>query len=187
MKEVVAQILGILALVAMVLSYQQKERVNLLRFQMLSNALYGISYFMLGVTTMAVMSIVNVARSFVFSKNDTKWGKSPAWLYLFLGATLVGGIISWQGFLSLLVIIATLLLTVTLYSTNMAFMRRVFLILPFLYIATNIVSRSIGGIGNDIFCIISAVIAIWRFDIKKKKADSEETEQELVDSDKQIN
>ena len=163
--------LAVFALLAMVLSYQQKNRKTLLWLQMLSNALYAVHYGTLGATTMVVMSIVNVARSFVFSKNDTKWGKSRIWLYLFLALTLAGGIWAWEGPLSLLVITATLLLTVTLYSDNLAFMRKMFLILPFLYIAYNVVKRSWGGIGNDVFCIVSALIAIWRFDIKKKPAE----------------
>ena len=182
MKDVTAQVLGILALLAMVLSYQQKERKRLLWFQLGSNALYAVSYFLLGANTMVVMCIVNVARSFVFSKNDTKWGKSRFWLYLFLAVALVGGIVTWSGWLDLLIIAATLLLTVTLYSTNLRFMRKVFLILPFMYIAYNVAHKSYGGIGNDVFCIVSAMIAIWRFDIKKKSAEKEEAGQDSVGS-----
>ena len=180
--DVIAQVLGILALVAMVLSYQQKSRVWLLRFQLLSNLLYAVSYFMLGAFTGGAMSLVNVARSYVFSKKDTKWGSSPIWLYVFLGITLVSGIVTWEGPLSLLVIAATMLLIITLNSTNLRFMRKMFLVLPFLYITYNVVNKSMGGIGNDIFCIVSALIAIWRFDIRKK-ADEEKTEQESVVSE----
>ena len=182
MKDVTAQVLGILALLAMVLSYQQKERKRLLWFQLVSNAIYGVHYYLIGAMTMVAMSGINVARSFVFSKNDTKWGKSRFWLYLFLAVALVGGIVTWSGWLDLLIIAATLLLTVTLYSTNLRFMRKVFLILPFMYIAYNVAHKSYGGIGNDVFCIISAMIAIWRFDIKKKDAEEEEAGQDSVGS-----
>ncbi|MBO4409732.1 MAG: YgjV family protein [Spirochaetales bacterium] len=166
----------------MVLSYQQKERKRLLWFQLVSNAIYGVHYYLIGAMTMVAMSGINVARSFVFSKNDTKWGRSRIWLYLFLAITLVSGIWTWEGPLSLLVMAATLLLIVALYSDNLAFMRKVFLVLPFLYIAYNVAKKSWGGIGNDVFCLVSALIAIWRFDIKKK-ADEEETGQEPISSD----
>jgi len=171
------QIIGIFALLAMVLSYQQKNRKVLLWLQMLSNALYAIHYGTLGAMTMVVMSMVNVARSFVFSMNNTNWGKSRIWLYVFLALTLAGGIWAWEGPLSLLVIAATLLLTVTLYSDNLAFMRKMFLILPFFYITYNVVKGSWGGIGNDVFCIVSALIAIWRFDIRKKPAEEKAAEE----------
>ncbi|MBO4388230.1 MAG: YgjV family protein [Spirochaetales bacterium] len=171
MNDLTAQVLGILALVAMVLSYQQKDRKRLLWFQLASNALFVAHYYLIDAPTMSVMCIVNVARSFVFSQNDTRWGTSRLWLYLFLALTLAGGIWMWEGPLSLLVIVATLLLTVTLYSDNLAFMRKMFLVVPLLYIAYNIASGSVGGIGNDVFCIISALIAIWRFDIRKKASE----------------
>ena len=54
------QIIGIFALLAMVLSYQQKNRKVLLWLQMLSNALYAIHYGTLGAMTMVVMSMVTV-------------------------------------------------------------------------------------------------------------------------------
>ena len=183
MKDVTAQVLGILALLAMVLSYQQKERKRLLWFQLVSNALFCVSYFLKGVNAMGAMCAINMARSFVFSKDDTKWGKSRLWLYLFLALTLIVGIISWKDWLDLLVIAATMLLTVTLYSNNLRLMRKVFLILPFMYIATNLAHKIYGGIGNDIFCIVSALIAIWRFDIKKKGAEKEESGQDSVGSE----
>ncbi|MCK9288316.1 MAG: YgjV family protein [Sphaerochaetaceae bacterium] len=179
MAGLIAQFLGILALLCMVLSYQQKVRVGLLKMQMLSNGLFVVSYFMLGAVSMAVMCLINVARSFVFIKNDTKWGKSPLWLYFFLGISLIGGIISWEGPISLLVIIATLILTVALYSKNLKFMRRMFLFPPLLYLSYNLLNKSIGGVGSDVFCLISAMIAIWRFDIKKPVKEKN-TEEELL-------
>lgn len=167
MRDVLAQLFGILALIIMVLSYQQKERGRLLIFQMVSNAFFAVSYYMLGAFSGAVMSLVNIARSFVFSRSDTKWGKSPVWLYVFLAASLAGGILSWEGPLSLLVIAATLVLTFTLYSKDLRFMRKMFLLPPLLYISYNLINKSIGGIGSDVFCLVSAVLAIWRFDIRK--------------------
>lgn len=172
----IAQILGILALLFMVLSYQQKVRVGLLRMQMLSNALFVISYFMLGAVSMAVMCFINVIRSYIFSKHDTKWGKSPVWLWVFLAVSLGGGILSWEGPISLLVIVATLILTVALYSTNLKFMRMMFLFPPLFYITYNVLNKSIGGIGSDIFCLVSAIIAIWRFDMRKPKNDEKKQE-----------
>jgi len=176
----VAQLLGILALIFMVLSYQQKVRVGLLRMQMLSNGLFVISYFMLGAVSMAMMCLINVVRSFVFSKNDTKWGQSPVWLYVFLTVSLAGGVFSWEGPISLLVIVATLILTVALYSKNLKFMRRMFLLPPLFYISYNLLNKSIGGIGADVFCLVSAVIAIWRFDVIRKPGEKDTKEEEVI-------
>lgn len=164
----VAQALGILALVIMVLSYQQKERKTLLYFQMASNACFAVSYFMLGGVSFAVMSLINIARSFVFSKEDTKWGQSCVWLYVFLAVPVISGILTWESPLSLLVIAATVVLTLALYSKDGKRMRRLFLLPPVLYISYNVAHKALGGIGSDVFCLISAIVAIYRFDIKKE-------------------
>ena len=164
----VAQALGILALVIMVLSYQQKERMTLLYFQMASNACFAVSYFMLGGVSFAVMSLINIARSFVFSKEDTKWGQSRVWLYVFLAVPVISGILTWESPLSLLVIAATVVLTLALYSKDGKRMRKLFLLPPVLYISYNVAHKALGGIGSDVFCLISAIVAIYRFDIKKE-------------------
>ena len=170
MFDFIAQALGILALVIMVLSYQQKTRKGLLAFQMASNACYAVSYFMLGGISFAVMSLINIARSFVFTREDAgdEWAKNRIWLYVFLAVPIISGIMTWENILSLPVIVATVILTVALYSKNGKTMRRLFLIPPVLYIFYNVSHGHWGGIGSDVFCLISAIIAIYRFDIKKE-------------------
>ena len=170
MFNFIAQALGILALVIMVLSYQQKTRRGLLCFQMASNACFVANYLMLGGYTFAVMSLINIARSFVFFREDhgDAWAKNRLWLYVFLAVPVISGILSWENILSLLVIAATVILTVALYSKNGKTMRRLFLLPPVLYIFYNVSHGHFGGIGSDVFCMISAIIAIYRFDIKKE-------------------
>ena len=168
--DFIAQALGILALVIMVLSYQQKTRRGLLCFQMASNACFVANYLMLGGYTFALMSVVNIARSFVFlrEENGDAWAKSRIWLYVFLTTPVIFGIWMWENILSLLVIAATMVLAVALYSKNGKTMRRLFLLPPLLYISYNVSHGALGGIGSDVFCLISAIIAIYRFDIKKE-------------------
>jgi len=168
-----AQILSILAMISMVLSYQMKERKYLLYWQMAANVFFAVSYYLLGAPTGALISLVNVLRCIVFSFKHTKWGSSRLWLYFFLAAALGAGIWTWEGPRSLLIIVATLLLTVALYSDNLRFSRIIFVIVPSLYVVYNILSSSIGGSLSDVFCLASALFAIWRFDMnhgKKEKA-----------------
>ncbi len=163
----IAQAFGIVALIIMVLSYQQKTRSGLLQFQIISNLFFMGSYYLLGAYTGFIMSLINIARSFVFSKRHTQWGKSRIWLYAFLIISMIAGMITWGGFDSIFSIAGTLLITVALYSESPKRMRLLLLPCPFLYFVYNIINHSLGGIGSDIFCLISAAVAIWRFDIRK--------------------
>lgn len=184
MKEFITQAFGIVGFILMILSYQMKDRKKLLYMQMASNFFFVINYYMLGALTMAVMSVLNVVRSFVFSKDDTKWGSSKAWLWIFLGLAVALGIVTWEGPVSLLTITATLVLIVTLYSKNMKFMRKMFLLPPLLYVTVNLIYKSYGGLGNDIFCFISAIVAIIRFDVKKKGTENKEKTEEKGQTEK---
>ena len=169
MKAIIGQALGILGMIVLVLSYQQKKRERLLYFQIGYNALNTVSYFLLGAMPMVWISLINGVRSYVFSKSDTSWGSHPAWLYVFLAVPVISGVLTWAGPVSLLVMAATLVLTVALYTKNGSLMRKLFLIPPVLYFTYNLLIRHYGGIGSDVFCVISALIAIYRFDMKKTK------------------
>ena len=54
----------------------------------------------------------------------------------------------WENILSLLVIAATMVLAVALYSKNGTTMRRLFLLPPVLYISYNVSHGALGGIGS---------------------------------------
>ena len=167
MRNYIAQAFGIMALIAMVLSYQQRTRSRLLKFQIAANLLLASNYYLVGAITGCVMCLISAARSFVFLKSDTSWGKSRLWFYGFMLISLVAGIATWSSFTSMFALAATLLLTVALYSQDPKRMRLILLPCPALYIVYNYANRSIGGMGSDLFCFISALIAVWRFDIRK--------------------
>jgi hypothetical protein len=125
-----------------------------------------------------MMSLINVARSFVFMKSDTRWGKSRLWLYAFLAVSVVAGFLTWGGIASLFTIAGTLLVTVALYSKDPKRMRLLLVPCPFLYIVYNYINRSVGGMGSDLFCLVSAAIAVWRFDIRKNDEGKADTDSE---------
>ncbi|MCF0237408.1 MAG: YgjV family protein [Sphaerochaetaceae bacterium] len=173
MINFVVQLLGIVGLILMALSYQMKERKGLLFMQMFSNAFLVAHYALLGALVMVAMCAINIARSIVFIAEDKKGERNQKLLYVFLLISLVSGLLTWDGPLSLMVIVASLILTVALYCRNLTLMRILFLFPPVLYISYNIMKGSIGGVGNDLFCFISAIVALWRFNIKSKNNDKD--------------
>jgi len=167
MRNYIAQAFGLLALVAMVLSYQQKNRFRLLMFQIAANVLLASNYCLIAAYTGCMMCLISAARSFVFSQSHTSWGKSRLWLYGFLAVSVVAGIATWGGWDSAFALAATLVLTVALYSQDTKRMRLLLLPCPALYFVYNFINRSLGGMGSDVFSFVSALIAVWRFDLRK--------------------
>lgn len=79
---------------------------------------------------------------------------------------IVVGIFTYQNWISLLMIAAVALNTVSFSFTEPKLVRTTILISsPLVY---NILTGSIGGVINELFTEISSVVGIIRYDIKKK-------------------
>ena len=81
---------------------------------------------------------------------------------------IVVGIFTYQNWISLLMIAAVALNTVSFSFTKPKLVRTTILISSPLLLVYNILTGSIGGGINELFTGISSVVGIIRYDIKKK-------------------
>lgn len=81
---------------------------------------------------------------------------------------IVVGIFTYQNWISLLMIAAVALNTVSFSFTEPKLVRTTILISSPLLLVYNILTDSIGGVINELFTEISSVVGIIRYDIKKK-------------------
>ena len=107
--DIVAEIIGCIAIAISVLIYQQKTEKNLLWCKGISDALWIIHYIIIGGYTGAAISGVALIRGIVLSFYARRGIKSKRILLLFLLASLVCTAITWQGVFSIFPAIASLL------------------------------------------------------------------------------
>ena len=81
---------------------------------------------------------------------------------------IVVGIFTYQNWISLLMMAAMALNTVSFSFTKPRLVRTTILISSPLLLVYNILTGSIGGVINELFTEISSVVGIIRYDIKKK-------------------
>ena len=81
---------------------------------------------------------------------------------------IVVGIFTYQNWISLLMMAAMALNTVSFSFTKPKLVRTTILISSPLLLVYNILTGSIGGVINKLFTEISSVVGIIRYDIKKK-------------------
>lgn len=81
---------------------------------------------------------------------------------------IVVGIFTYQNWISLLMMAAMALNTVSFSFTKPKLVRTTILISSPLLLVYNILTGSIGGVINELFTEISSVVGIIRYDIKKK-------------------
>jgi ribosomal protein S18 acetylase RimI-like enzyme len=162
--NVVAQIMGLIALVCLVLSMQQNNKKSLLKIQLLANTFYGVQYLLLNALSAASMSLVSLIRCILFYKNDQKT-KKPSLLILitFIVIIIFFCITTFDGYYSLIPIVIALMYTYALWQTNMDVFRIISVIVAMGWISYNIVVGAYVAIIGSIIELTSAVVAIIRF------------------------
>lgn len=180
-KELIAQIIGILAMVMNCLSYQQRKDTTLLAFQLIGSFLFGINYFLLGALSGALLNVFAVIRALIFIKKDRFNARHPAWLALFITFYIGSYALVFMVFgkeptlpnlaLELLPVLAMIISTVSLRYADAKMVRRFGIFCSPLWLTYNIVNLAIGAIICETLNVFSIIIGILRHDIKKTKKD----------------
>jgi hypothetical protein len=161
--EILGQIIGILATAITALSYQMNTKKSLLLTQSLATALTCISYLFLGASAGFALNIVCLVRNGCFYY--LKEGQTPIYISTAILATamVVLGAFSWQGPISLLMIIALAVNTVFLSLGKPQILRYSILLTSSMILIYNIYVFTIGGMLNESIAIGSSLIGILRF------------------------
>lgn len=161
--EILGQIIGILATVITALSYQMNTKKSLLLTQSLATALTCISYLFLGASAGFALNIVCLVRNGCFYY--LKEGQTPIYIStaILTAAMVVLGAFSWQGPISLLMIIALAVNTVFLSLGKPQILRYSILLTSSMILIYNVYVFTIGGMLNESIAIGSSLIGILRF------------------------
>ena len=163
-----AQILGAIALFILVLSFQKNEKQSLLKYQIGSSLLFAAQYLCLQAYSGCLINIACIIRNILFKKYNGK--QIPIhYLIFIICIMLVLSLFSYVGPISLLPCIACILYSCSLWQNNLKITRIVEVFSCSLYIIYNIKVFAYVGLISTIIELISALIAIYRFDIIKKE------------------
>lgn len=161
--ELSGQIFGWITVLLTFLSFQCKEHKKLIVFNTLATLSLCISYLFLDAWSGMLMNCIAIIRNFAIYKRSSKFFSYSFWPYFF--AILMGtlGALTWQGPISLLVIMALIIGTLFLYSSNVQNLRKVTILTSTMVIIYNVYYQVWGGVVNELIAMTSAVIGIYRF------------------------
>ncbi|MGE5473872.1 MAG: YgjV family protein [Ignavibacteriales bacterium] len=166
---IIGQVMGFIALLFTVISFQCKKRENILFYQIFCSIFYSLSLLFLGAITGALSMMITIVRNFVFSqKGKKKWASHNAWLFIFLFIVIITGIITYKNLYSILPIIGTCLGTLAFWMTKPSHIRYIAVVIPPIWMIYNIAFGSIGGVILESFYLLSVLTGIIRFDILKQ-------------------
>ena len=168
MQEIIGQIFGILSTVMTCISYQCNTKQRILAVQSLSVVCICVNYLLLGATAGFVLNIVCLVRNviFYFQREGSRYQLvSGILLALALGFC---GAFSWDGPISLLMIVALAANTVVLSFGKPQPLRISIFFTSTMVLLYNVYFMSIGGILNECVAILSAAVGLIRFCKQRK-------------------
>ena len=164
------QLIGFVGLATSILAFQFKKHRGIVLCKMSSELIFALQYILLGAWTAAVLDGLSVIRNSLYTY-FVKRGRSTLPVIIGFGLfVVVTGIVTFDGWLSLLPIAAKLLTTISYGMKNEKLLRFITLPSCIMWSIYNLQVGSLGGALGDTLTLISLLIGIYKFDIKKEKA-----------------
>lgn len=166
----IGQGLGVLAIVLGFLSFQMKTRQKLVLVQLLTTITFVVHYFLIGAWSGMALNAVSTVRNIIYYRMGKKGSVSKWWGIGF--AVIMGaiGMLSWQNWYSLFIVLALAINCVGMAFSNPQSIRKSILITSPLALIYNCLVLSVGGAIFEAMSIISAALGIYRNRKKREEA-----------------
>ena len=157
----IGQIIGIVAMIVNILSFQCRKNKNLFLTLGVGCTLFSISFLMLGAYASGIYNLIHILRS-SFTQNEKLYNKKTFVFFCIL--YIVASIPTFVNIWSIVLLSAQIVQTYVMWFKDGGLVRKaqIFYISP-VWLVNNIIVSSIGGIICEAFVISSAVISYFRF------------------------
>ncbi len=171
MNFIFIQIVGLIGLLFVIISFQKNRKSFTLAVLVLAALFFTIHFILLKAWTGAAMNGLAAVRTYIFNLRDRKkYLNNRATLYIFIFLFWIAGLFTWEGYVSLFPVTGMSLECMSLWSKETKRMRWLFLSVTPLWLVYNSVVRSYAGVATEIFIMSSVVVAIIRFDLRRTSA-----------------
>lgn len=177
--EMIAQIIGVIAMMFNILSYQGKQQRTVITLQLFGATLFSVNYLLLGATVGGILNILGAIRAVVFIFKDKFKADRISWLIAFIASYISVYILNFTVFgkeptafnliIEILPVIGMLALNIGFRLKNSANIRKCGLISSPAWLIYNIVAGSWGAIICELFTLISIFVGMFRHDKKTYK------------------
>ncbi len=177
--EIIAQVIGIIAMMFNILSYQGKQQRTVITLQLFGATLFSVNYLLLGATVGGILNILAAIRAVVFIFKDKLKADRISWLIAFTATYISVYILNFTVFgkeptafnliIEILPVIGMLALNIGFRLKNSAGIRKCGLISSPAWLIYNIVAGSWGAIICEMITLISIFVGMFRHDKKTNK------------------
>lgn len=159
----IAQLVGVVAAICALFSFQCKETKKLVALQSIASVLWGVHQYLLGAYTGMLLNAGAIVRGICLCSRPRKWAESK---YTVAGVTLLMaalGALSWTDWRSILPIVAMVAGTPFFWCRSGRTLRlaQVGFISP-LWLVYNVLNYSIPGVITECLNMLSVLVYFWR-------------------------
>ncbi len=164
-------ILGVLAVVTFLASFQFKTRRNIILVNLTSRMLYILQYILLGAFEGAVLDFMGFLFSFFAGQ------KEKAFVAKYFGVIIIGinlllvavGLALYENIFSIFAILGIVFEITAMWLTKEKNIRILSLFAAPFWLIYNLANGAYGSVAGNVFVMVSIVIAMVRLDWKKAK------------------
>ena len=177
--EIIAQAIGIVAMLFNILSYQSKQQRWIIALQLCGGALFAVNFLMLGATVGGILNILATIRAIIFLFKDKLKADRLPWLFGFIAAYIAVYVLNFTIFgkeatpfnliIEILPVIGMTALSIGFRLKNASDVRKCGLVSSPAWLIYNIASGSWGAIICETLTLGSIVIGMLRHDGKKQE------------------
>lgn len=132
--NIYAQIFGLIALILLFISYQQKNKQKFLYIQIFANIFYAIQYFLLFALSAMISSIISIIRTVIFHNNEKKGKTNSIFLLLFFELIfIIFGVFTYNKIYSIIPIFCACLYTFGIWQKNLKIIYVIGIVISFLW------------------------------------------------------
>lgn len=169
-KGIIAQVFGILAIFSFSLSPQQKNKKRVVICQLISTIFYGLQYFILGAFSAVAINIIGAIKELIFYSYAKKDKDIPIKiLIIYILIVILSGILTYTNIFSVFPVFLAILGTYGTWQKSLKRYRILVVVSVISWIVYNFVVGAYVNVIGNVFQLVSAIVAIIRLDIMKKK------------------
>ena len=166
---VIAQIFGILGIIASVLSMQLKHRKHILIVLLLLNLFSALNFLFLGSYSGAYVCFFAIFEMIINYLFEIKGKEVPIWVIgIYVIVNIALGMLSYKSAIDILPIVCALLYCATVLVRKESNIRKLMLGNQSIWLIVDLTVKAYMFSISNILTIISIIIAMYRYDYKKK-------------------
>lgn len=167
-RDIIAQVFGLIGLIIIVSSFQCKSNKNFFIMQGTGSFMFFLNFILIGAYAGALFNLTNLVRGLLFSQEDGKRWKLVATVLLYTACFLFSVCLTWGNwfmiFISALPYVTLVIMSVLMWKGNGRHIRifQLWLMSPS-WIVHNIFNFSLGGIICETFNMVSVIVSFIRY------------------------